>query len=98
MRWRSTALSSIFVEMNPRPKSMMYRELVELCSIVFLFCTFGALESDAGLWFGEAMVGIGFVARIVLDVVRSPWIMLFLWRSAVCSPSFCMTLNCLAFG
>lgn len=65
IRWRSTALSSIFVEMNPRPKSMMY-----------------SLSLD----------------RIVLDVVRSPWIMLFLWRRAVCSPSCCMTLNCFFSG
>ena len=39
MRWRSTALSSIFVEMNPRPKSIMYNcsagDLVELRSIMF---------------------------------------------------------------
>jgi len=65
IRWRSTALSSIFVDMKPSPKSIMK-----------------SLSFD----------------NIVFDVVRSPWMMLFLWRMATCSPIFCMTENCFSSG
>ena len=72
IRWRSTALSSIFVEMKPRPKSMI-------------------TTRDLGF-------GVWDLERMTLDVVKSPWIMLFLWRRATCFPSSCIIVNCFFSG
>ena len=36
--------------------------------------------------------------RMMLEVVRSEWIMLFAWSFAVCLPNFCIVKSCLDSG
>jgi len=83
IKCKSTALSSIFVEMNPSPKSIMK---------IFWEGKFG---EPLVLVFWMPPPGAD---NIVFDVVRSLWMMLFSCRRATCSPICCMTLNCFFSG
>jgi len=89
-------LFSVFVEMKLNPKSIRNRggerggEDGE--PSVLIFCAFATLSRTRREPRGVA------VFRMMFEVVRSPWIILFLWRRATCSPSCCMIWNCFFLG